>query len=276
MLTWEKVDAVSGWFGVHSYALWRSLLDFQKAEGMRGDLFEIGVWRGRSAMVLASYQEQGETLYLCDLKVDDAAIRAAFESVGAAGRKVVAISAPSSVLPGRLDLRALHQSVRWMHIDGEHTGSAVYSEIELAHQIVRPDGLVVIDDFFSPRYPANTTEAVRYLEKNPFHFRLFAVGFNKGYFCRPESFARYMDFAFGGLSDALLAYGCKTTLFKTTGAWDADAIGITGFVDDAGMIAGPDNDPHYWDMLYRQPVRPFRARLRNAWRELSARPPRRR
>jgi len=268
MLTWEKVDAISGWFGVHSYALWRSLLDFQKAGGVGGDLFEIGVWRGRSAAVLASYQEEGETLYLCDLKVDDEAIRAAFESIGAADRKVVAISAPSSELPGRLDLRALHQSVRWLHIDGEHTGPAVYSELELAHRIVRPDGLVVIDDFFSPRYPANTTEAVRYLEKNPFHFRLFAVGFNKGYFCRPESFARYMDFAASGLSEALLGHGCKTTLFKTTGAFDTDAIGITGFVDAAGTIAGPDTNPHYWNMLRDKPVLSLGARLRNAWREL--------
>ena len=68
MLTWEKVDAISGWFGFHSYALWRSLLDFQKAGNLRGDLFEIGVWRGRSASVLASYCRDDETLYLCDLQ----------------------------------------------------------------------------------------------------------------------------------------------------------------------------------------------------------------
>ncbi|HET6195129.1 MAG TPA: hypothetical protein VFE12_05230, partial [Acetobacteraceae bacterium] len=69
-------------------------------------------------------------------------------------------------------------------------------------------------------------------------------------------------------SDALLGYGCKTTLFKTTGAWDTDAIGITGFVDEAGSIAGPDTNPHFWNMLRHQPVRPLGARLRNAWREL--------
>ena len=162
----------------------------------------------------------------------------------------------------------MHQTVRWFHIDGEHTGTAVYRELEFANRIVNLDGIVVIDDFFSPRYPANTTEVVRYLEKNPFHFRLLAVAFNKGYFCRPESLARYMDFAVGGLSDALLGYDCKTTLFKTSSAWDTDAIGITGFVDAAGTIAGPDTNPHYWDMLRQQPVRPLGARLRNAWREL--------
>ena len=271
MLTWEKVDAISGWFGVHSYALWRSLLDFQKAGGVRGDLFEIGVWRGRSAAVLASYQEEGETLYLCDLKVDDVAIRAAFASIGAADRKVVAISAPSSELPGRLDLRALHQSVRWLHIDGEHTGPAVYSELELAHRIVRPDGLVVIDDFFSPRYPANTTEVIRYLEKNPFHFRLLAVGFNKGYLCRPESLPRYMDFMASGMSRTLGGYGAKTTIFKTTGPWDTDAVGITDFVDDAGPIAGPDNEPQRWHMMRTRHVWGPVRHLQNGWRMLRGR-----
>jgi Methyltransferase domain len=248
MLSWQKVDAIPGWFGAHSYALWRSLLDFQ-AENVRGDLFEIGVWRGRSASVLASYCRDDERLYLCDLQVDAESLNTAFEAVGAKGRNIVTIAAPSSELPGRLDLRAMHQTVRWMHIDGEHTGSAVYSELELANQLVRPDGLVVVDDFFSPRYPANTTEAVRYLEKNPFHFRLLAVAFNRGYFCRPESVPRYMDYIAGGLSRALHAYDCPSTIFKTTGPWDTDAVGITAFMPEAGTIAGPDHQPHRWHMM---------------------------
>ncbi len=267
MLSWEKIDAVPGWFGFHSYALWRSLLDHQAP--IKGDLFEIGVWKGRSAAVLAAYCKEGEKIYLCDLDLDEAAVRQAMGSVSAPPRDLVTLSGPSSDLPGKLDLRAMHQTVRWMHIDGEHTGTAVYSELELAHRIVQPDGLVVIDDFFSPRYPANTTEAVRYLEKNPFHFRLLAVAFNKGYFCRPQALPAYMDFIHGRLSAALLGYDCRTTIFKTTGPWDTDAVGITGFVDAAGTIAGPDTNPHYWNMLRDEPVLSLGARMRNAWRELT-------
>ena len=266
MLSWDKIDAIDGWFGFHSYALWRSLLDFQPPT--RGDFLEIGVWRGRSASVLASYCKDDEKLYLCDLALDEAAVRKAMASVGATPRNLVGLSGPSHELPGKLDLKAMHQTVRWMHIDGEHTGTAVYRELELANQIVGLDGLVVIDDFFSPRYAANTTEAVRYLEKNPFHFRLLAVAFNKGYFCRPEALPRYMDFMANRLSDALHGYGCKATIFKTTGPWDTDAVGITGFVDDAGTIVGPDDNPNYWNMLSQRPVLTLGARLRNAWREL--------
>ena len=173
----------------------------------------------------------------CDLDLDEPAVRKAFATVAAEPKDVVILSGPSSQLPGRLDLRAMHQSVRWMHIDGEHTGNTVWGELEIAHQIVGPQGMVVIDDFFSPRYPANTTEVVRYMEKNPFHFRLFAVAFNKAYLCRPEALPRHMDFMAHGLSDALLGYDCKSTIWKTTGAWDTDAVGVTGFVDAAGTIA---------------------------------------
>jgi hypothetical protein len=265
-LNWDKIDAIPGWFGFHSYCLWRSLLDRQAA--MEGDLFEIGVWKGRSASVLATYRKDREKLYLCDLRLDEPAVRSAVESVGARYTNIVPLSGPSSDLPGKLDLQSMYQAVRWLHIDGEHTGTAVWRELELANRIVTQEGLVVVDDFFSPRYPANTTEVIRYLEKNPFHFRLLAVGFNKGYLCRPESLPLYMDFMVKGLSEALLGYRCKSTIFKTTGAWDTDAVGITGFVDEAGLIAGPDTNPHYWNMMRDQPVVSLRDRLRNALREL--------
>ena len=51
MLSWEKIDAIPGWFMFQSYCVWRALLDQQAR--VAGDLFEIGVWRGRSASLLA-------------------------------------------------------------------------------------------------------------------------------------------------------------------------------------------------------------------------------
>ncbi len=269
MLSWEKIDAIPGWFMFQSYCVWRALLDQQAR--ISGDLFEIGVWRGRSASVLASYRKGGEKLYLCDLRLDEEAVHRAIRSVGAEPVNIVPLSGPSADLPAKLDLQAMHQTVRWFHIDGEHTGTAVYRELELANRIVNNDGIVVIDDFFSPRYPANTTEVIRYLEKNPFHFRLLAVAYNKGYFCRPESVPRYMDFIAGGLSRALQSYDCPSTIFKTTGPWDTDAVGILAYMPDAGTIAGPDNEPDRWHMIGPRRVwSPWR-RIQNRWRMLFGR-----
>ena len=62
MLSWEKIDAIPGWFMFQSYCVWRALLDQQAR--VPGDLFEIGVWRGRSASVLASYRKGDEKLWI--------------------------------------------------------------------------------------------------------------------------------------------------------------------------------------------------------------------
>src|SRR4030081_1212212 len=69
MLRWEKIGAIPGWFMFQSYCVWRALLDQQAATS--GDLFEIGVWRGRSASVLANYRKGDEKLFLCDLRLDE-------------------------------------------------------------------------------------------------------------------------------------------------------------------------------------------------------------
>ena len=270
-LNWDKIDAIPGWFMPQSYGVWRALLDRQAEANVSGDLFEIGVWRGRSASILANYRREQEKLYLCDLRLDEEAVRNSIRSTGIEPANLVPLSGPSCDLPARLDLKAMHQTVRWLHIDGEHTGPAVYRELEFANTIVNAQGIVVVDDFFSPRYPANTTEAIRYLEKNPFHFRLLAVGFTQGYFCRPESLPLYMDFLASGMSRALMAYGCKATLFKTTGPWDTDAVGITDYVEDAGAIAGPDNEPQRWHMIATRHVWGPLRHLQNAWRMLKGR-----
>ncbi|MBV8393803.1 MAG: class I SAM-dependent methyltransferase [Alphaproteobacteria bacterium] len=190
----------------------------------------------------------------------------AIRSVGGEPANIVPLSGASADLPSKLDLRALHQTVRWFHIDGEHTGTAVYRELELANRITSPQGIVVVDDFFNPRYPANTTEVVRYLEKNPFHFRLLMVGFNKAYLCRPESLPRYMDFMLDGMPKSMRKYGWRATVYKTTGPWDMDAVGMEMFIDAAGISVGPDDDPQHWHMMEKRhvwsPWRHVRERIR--------------
>src|SRR3954452_3184915 len=107
-LSWDKVDAIPGWFMFQSYCLWRALLDHQAT--VAGDLFEIGVWRGRSASILAAYRKPDEKLYLCDLRLDEEAVHSAIRSVGKEPSNIVSLSGPSADLPAKLDLRAAHQT----------------------------------------------------------------------------------------------------------------------------------------------------------------------
>src|SRR5258708_16535650 len=110
MLSWEKIDAIPGWFMFQSYCVWRALLDQQAR--VSGDLFEIGVWRGRSASLLASYRKGDEKLYLCDLRLDEEAVQRAIRSVGAEPVHIVPPSGPAAHLPGKLALNAMHHTLR--------------------------------------------------------------------------------------------------------------------------------------------------------------------
>src|SRR5258708_18783025 len=65
MLSWEKIDAIPGWFMFQSYCVWRALLDQQAR--VAGDLFQIGVARGPSAALLASSRKRGRKPYLPEL-----------------------------------------------------------------------------------------------------------------------------------------------------------------------------------------------------------------
>src|SRR5260370_32437048 len=140
MLSWEKSEAIPGWFMFQSYCVWRALLDQQAR--VSGDLFEIGVWRGRSASLLASYRKGDEKLYLCDLRLDEPAVQRAIRSVGAEPVNIVPLSGPSADLPAKLDLQAVHQTGRWFHLDGEPTGPAAYRELEFANRIVNTEGIL--------------------------------------------------------------------------------------------------------------------------------------
>jgi hypothetical protein len=153
-----------------------------------------------------------------------------------------------------------------MHIDGEHTGSAVYSELELANRIVNPraggDRRLLLAALSRQHH-----RGVRYLEKNPFHFRLLAVGLQQGLLLPPESLPRYMDFIAGGCR-ALLGLRLQEHDLQDHRPWDTDAVGITGFMSRAGRSPGPTTIRTSWHMLRTQPVWPLGRHSRTAWRDV--------
>lgn len=80
-----------------------------------------------------------------------------------------------------------------------------------------------------------------------------------------------MDYMASGMSQALERYGAVCTIFKTTGPWDTDAVGITKYVPDAGNIAGPDDEPQTWHMIRTRPIWGPLRHIRNGWRMLTGR-----
>lgn len=232
--------SLEGWFYDGAIALWDSLLSFQASNQIHGHMCEIGVWKGKSAALMAMYAERGTKLLLADYKFNDPPIDRALKLAG--------ISPEVEVVKLRGDSRNLHidaiipecfQKVRWMHIDGEHSARAVSSDMALANQLLAPDGVLVVDDFFSWLYPQVTEAVLRYVRQFPDDFTLFLCGYNKAYLARTHFAHRYLAFCAEELPEALAARGIQATVAKTTYPSEMNTFGVGPVFQDLTR-RGPD------------------------------------
>lgn len=162
----RRLDDVPGWFPVLDQVLFDWLLNRQEAAGVRGDLLEVGVYMGKSAIFLGRHLQEGERYTVCDLfegdAPDDANRAESTKSYSALTRQAFeanylafhdelprVVQGPSSLVPGEVE----RNSCRFVHIDGSHLYEHVYDDIGAARDVLLPDGIVVLDDFRSEHTP---------------------------------------------------------------------------------------------------------------------------
>jgi hypothetical protein len=161
-----QVVSVPGWFDRLDIAAFRFVLGEQARRGQRGDLAELGVFLGQSAVLVGSYQAAGETFTVVDLFEDvapdapsasenaawyDGLSQARFEAsyVDLHGDLPVVVRGPSRAIrdqaaPGR------H---RFVHVDASHVYDNVVEDVATARLLLAPDGVVVFDDYRSSHTP---------------------------------------------------------------------------------------------------------------------------
>ncbi|MEV7977300.1 class I SAM-dependent methyltransferase [Streptomyces sp. NPDC086519] len=179
----RRLDDVPGWFPVLDQLLFDWFLNRQEKAGLRGDLLEVGVYMGKSAIFTGRHLRPGETYTVCDLfegdAPDDANQAESTKSYSKLTRRVFeqnylafhdelprVLQGPSSlvateVAPG---------SCRFVHIDASHLYEHVHGDIGAARELLLPDGIVVLDDFRSEHTPGVSIaawEAVLNRDLNP-------------------------------------------------------------------------------------------------------------
>ncbi|MFJ2831723.1 class I SAM-dependent methyltransferase [Streptomyces sp. NPDC087263] len=162
----HRLDDVPGWFPVLDQVLFDWCLDRQESAGLRGDLLEVGVYMGKSAIFLGRHRQEGERYTVCDLFEGDAPDNAnqaeSTKSYAALTRRAFeenylsfhdelprVLQGPSSLVPTEVRPR----SCRFVHIDASHLYEHVYGDIEAARDALLPGGIVVLDDFRSEHTP---------------------------------------------------------------------------------------------------------------------------
>jgi hypothetical protein len=157
-------DSVRGWLLDIDATLFIGVDTVQRVHGARGDLLEIGVYYGKTSILLGYLARPGETLVSCDIFEDTQALsgegKAEHDTYHASLRREefertylrfhptlpTIIAAPSSTL----DAEAWAGRFRLIHIDGGHEYSVVREDIRLARRMLAPGGVVIFDDWCLP------------------------------------------------------------------------------------------------------------------------------
>lgn len=217
-LTDDVIEAIPGWFYEPDPSLFRLMLHTTAAEG--GDLAELGVFKGRSAVLLADRRQPGEELTLVDTFEDQTAdrdnrrenvdyyrdlTRREFEEYyqAALGRSV-ADDNGVRVIQGLSSVVCDHARLgrhRFVHIDASHLYEQVAVDLRSARRLLTRDGIVVLDDFRSAHTPGTAAavwQAVWETDLRPFALtdsKMYATWGDQG--CRAAvvaGWARGSDF----------------------------------------------------------------------------------
>ena len=189
---------IEGWFFPIDAHLFAGIDVMQKHMNVRGNLFEIGVHHGKTAIFLANLAAPDESLGVCDvfdrqeLNVDHSGggSRALFEKnmkIHACTVNLRVFAKPSS----QLTTEDTTTTCRFFHIDGGHRAQDVYSDLETADRALLAEGVVAVDDVFNPNWPGVSEGVYRFLSERPKVFAPITIGGNKVFFARPGMAQRY-------------------------------------------------------------------------------------
>jgi len=226
----KKVQSkFQGYFYDDSAALWDALLEFQTTQSIKGHMMEIGVFKGRSALMSSLHLRNDEKFLLVDIEYMDEA-RSNLDPF--LGHRACFLKKHSHDLQDS-DLTGFRHACRWVHIDGDHTGEAVMNDIALGETLLSPDGVLILDDFYNPMFPQLTEAVYSYLATNKYKLSMFLCGWNKAYLTRPTYARFYRKMIQQHLAKALHEREIhEFTIHKSAPLDECTAFGVSGrFMD---------------------------------------------
>ena len=153
-------DTIDGWLYPEDVLLFQEIDALQGLSKVTGDLLEIGVYHGKSAILLGYFPRQDERLVVCDLFQSPGQTREnqaekqfwypeltreTFERnyLRFHNSLPVVVVCPSAKL---IQAGNLTRTFRFIHIDASHVYSIVRQDIHIAKLLLKDKGIVVFDD----------------------------------------------------------------------------------------------------------------------------------
>ncbi len=193
----EHFNSVYGYFNILSAKSLLWLNSIQKKEKIEGNIFEIGVLLGKSAILLGLFvNQEKERLGLCDYFM-------AGKKLGVPQKEVLYKNLNSYFEDlSFIDIYEKDSSkltkdecknCRFFHIDGGHTLKHLTNDLNLAGNSIVEKGLILIDDFFNPRCPEVTEGVYQYLKDKKNTLLPLLIAFGKLILCTRSMYTWYLE-----------------------------------------------------------------------------------
>jgi hypothetical protein len=194
------LDTVDGWFYAVDVDFFSTLLGRQTAEDIKGDMLEIGTYRGKSAILMGYGLRDDEELVICDLfgaVMDhaDIPLNRRQQYSGLEQDEFLAnwdrfhTRRPMLEVCESSELDLGDRVFRFIHVDGCHSYQCVAKDISLAATHTAERGVIAMDDYRAAEAPG-VAAAVWQAVDNGLLFP-FAGTWMKMYACTSADDQRY-------------------------------------------------------------------------------------
>jgi predicted O-methyltransferase YrrM len=198
-------STVVGMSSKFAAAICARLLSLQTALGIAGPIAEIGTFEGRFFIALAHAMQKGELALGIDLfdwpnpQVLDRFEANCLKHGVDPKTKITWKTDSRTMKPEEILAKVGGKSLRFFHIDGEHSRDALTRDLDRAAAVMQPGGLIVLDDMLHPGYPTLMVAVHEWLARNQDWCVLAVidretiVAATKFVLCRRDWFKRYED-----------------------------------------------------------------------------------
>lgn len=174
-----KINGIPGWYNPKILNLVHGINEWHLAEGIQGGVAEIGVYCGRSFVGLASCCHDGEKALAIDVfdkqewnesmsgagHVDNMSERfdETIRKFGVDGHTIKVPQSSMELTPQDVS-EMLNGGPRIFRVDGGHSYEEALRDLWIAHFSVCKNGVILVDDVFSPGWPSVGAAVNKWIE----------------------------------------------------------------------------------------------------------------
>lgn len=195
----EEHELIEGYFFKADMLAFVTVSNIHKTLGLIGDICEVGVYKGKSLVLLSLLRSQEETVLGFDLFTDD--LKTATEkSLAKHGdpRRVELHGLDTNQLGFEELSSIISKPLRFLHIDAGHEYHEVLHQLQLFTPFLCNDAVIALDDTEDREFPGVSAAIHDFCEAQPGRkFLPFCVARNKKYYCLEHNIEKFQTFFLG-------------------------------------------------------------------------------